>query len=97
MKRYALVGLLAAVVLAGPTGCNKELNELRTKTQQLESDLKFARGNLADREKELTDAKTRVAQLDADYKAEAKKYTETKIAYDKAKKELNACRKRLKP
>jgi peptidoglycan hydrolase CwlO-like protein len=98
MKRYLVLGVALAALLAGPTGCNrKEMDELKNRVTQLESDLKFAQTNLAERDKELIDFKAKATQAQGELESQTAKLTRVTRERDSYKKELTACRKRLKP
>jgi len=72
MKRYVLWAILAAVLLAGPTGCGKkEIEELNLKVTQLQKELVAARENLAEKGKVVEEAQTKVLQLQATVDAQA--------------------------
>lgn len=91
-----LWAVLAAVTLvAGPVGCGKqEIDALRGKVMQLESELADTQGKLADAEQALEEARVQAEKSDTKEEALVEQLTKIRVERDTLKQEIAALKKR---
>ncbi len=91
-RKYLTCALLAMFVLAGPIGCGKkEVDELKTKVENLEKELADTNAKLLEADKQAQAAK---AAAESDLKTCTDELVKVKVDRDRCRQDLKALKKR---